>query len=226
MNAVYIIMTIGLFLMLRRLLSPFSHPLANPLLWSVVFLIALFSLSSLSFEQYSAATGPLSWLLEPAVVALAIPLFSQFQQLKKHLKAVLICCFSGVVVALTSGTVIAALFTSDKQLLLSLLPKSVTTPIAMDISQQTGGLPALTAGVVIMVGIIGAMVGMRLLTLFNITNPQAQGLALGCSAHAVGTATALNVGETQGAFSSIALVLCAIITALLAPLIAWFIALL
>jgi len=221
MNIFYILLTVALFLILRRLLNPFSHPLANPLLWSVVFLIVLFSLSSLSFELYSASTKPLSWLLEPAVVALAIPLFSQFQQLKKHLKAILICCFSGVVVALTSGTLIAALFTNDKQILLSLLPKSVTTPIAIDISLQTGGLSALTAGVVIIVGITGAMVGMKLLEIFNITNSQAQGLALGSSAHAVGTATALNVGETQGAFSSIALVLCAIITALLAPLFAW-----
>jgi len=221
MNIFYILLTVALFLILRRLLNPFSHPLANPLLWSVVFLIVLFSLSSLSFELYSASTKPLSWLLEPAVVALAIPLFSQFQQLKKHLKAILICCFGGVVVALTSGTLIAALFTNDKQILLSLLPKSVTTPIAIDISLQTGGLSALTAGVVIIVGITGAMVGMKLLEIFNITNSQAQGLALGSSAHAVGTATALNVGETQGAFSSIALVLCAIITALLAPLFAW-----
>lgn len=221
MNAIYILMTIGVFLMLRQLLSYFTHPLANPLLWSIIFFITLFSLSSLNFDQYTAATQPLVWLLEPAVVALAIPLFIQFQQIKQHLNAVLICCVGGVVMALSSGTAMAMLLTNDKQLLLSLLPKSVTTPIAMHISHQTGGLAALTAGFVIIVGIFGAMIGIRLLTIFNITNPQAQGLAMGCSAHAIGTATALETGETQGAFSSFALVLCAIITAVLAPIFAW-----
>jgi predicted murein hydrolase (TIGR00659 family) len=223
MMAVYMLMTVGVFLMLRKLLSRFTHPLANPLLWSITFFITLFSLSSLNFEQYEAATQPLVWLLEPAVVALAIPLFTQFQQLKQHLNSIFICCLVGVLTALISGTTVAMLLTNDKPLLLSLLPKSVTTPIAMDISQQTGGIAALTAGVVIFVGIGGAMIGMKVLTIFNITNPQAQGLAMGCSAHAVGTATAIEAGETQGAFSSFALVLCAIITAILAPFFAWVI---
>jgi putative effector of murein hydrolase len=115
------------------------------------------------------------------------------------------------------------LLTDDKILLLSLLPKSVTSPIAMAVANQIGGLAPLAAAVVIAVGLVGALGGFSLLKLFKITDPQAQGLAMGCSAHAIGTAKAMEVGNEQGAFSSLALVLSGILTAVLAPFFAWFI---
>ena len=223
MNLIYLAMTIFIFFLLRRLLGRFAHPLANPLLWSITFFITLFSLSTLDFHDYVKANQYLLWLLEPAVVALAVPLFTQFQQIKKHLKTVLICCLGGVLVALLSGSLIAIFLGGQSQLLLSLLSKSITTPIAIEVSQQIGGIAALTAGIVIIVGVFGAMIGMKLLIIFKVTNEQAQGLAMGCSAHAVGTARSFEAGEVQGAFSSVALVLCAIFTAILAPLFAWLI---
>lgn len=219
----YSMLTIGLFWSIKRTLGALVHPLCNPLLWCVVILIALLHFTPLSFIDYQQANQWLIWLLEPAVVALAIPLFNQLQQLKKQLWPIIICCFIGSILAMGSGVAIALALTGDKQLLLSILPKSVTSPIAMDISNQIGGITPLVAGIVIIVGLIGAMIGSTLFKLLHINDPQAQGLAMGNGAHALGTATALNMGEVQGAFSSIALVLCGIFTAVLAPIFTWFI---
>lgn len=215
--------TIVVFLSLKRLLAPYSNPLANPLLWSMTFFILLFSLSTLDYQQYKQANQLFIWLLEPAVVAFAIPLFNQVKQIKQQLKPILVSCCVGVIIAMGSGLVIAYTLTSDKQLLLSLLPKSVTSPIAMAIANQTGGLASLSAAVVIAVGLLGALGGFSVLKWLNITNLQAQGLAMGCSAHAIGTAKAIETGKEQGAFSSLALVISGILTAILAPVFAWII---
>lgn len=219
----YSLLTIVVFLFLKRLLVRFSHPIANPLLWSILLLIPVFLFTPLDAKAYQTANNWLIKLLEPAVVALAIPLFVQLQHVKKQLLPIVLCCLGGSILASGSGLLLARLISNDEILLMSLLPKSITSPIAMEISQQFGGLPPLAAGVVIIVGLFGAVFGPVLMKLVGITHPQAQGVAMGTSAHAIGTAAALNLGEQQGAFSSIALVLCGIFTAILAPLLAWLI---
>ena len=219
----YLIATVLVFLVFRKLLSPMKSPLANPLLVSIIFFIGLFSFTPLIYQDYATANLPFIWLLEPAVVALAIPLFSQVKQIKKQFKAIIISCCLGVVIAISTCLSTALLLTDDKILLLSLLPKSVTSPIAMAVANEIGGLASLAAAVVIAVGLLGALGGFSLLKLCKITNPQAQGLAMGCSAHAIGTAKAIEVGKEQGAFSSLALVISGILTAVLAPLFAWLI---
>lgn len=219
----YLVATVLVFLAARKILSPVKSPLANPLLVSILFFIGIFSFTPLTYQDYATANIPFIWLLEPAVVALAIPLFLQIQQIKKQFKIIMISCFLGVVIAISTCLSIALLLTDDKILLLSLLPKSVTSPIAMAVANETGGLAPLAAAVVIAVGLVGALGGFSLLKLCKITNPQAQGLAMGCSAHAIGTAKAMEVGNEQGAFSSLALVLSGILTAVLAPFFAWFI---
>ncbi|MBL4900245.1 MAG: LrgB family protein, partial [Colwellia sp.] len=148
---------------------------------------------------------------------------SQIKQIKKQFRAIMISCGFGVVIAISTCIATAILLTDNKILLLSLLPKSVTSPIAMAIANETGGLAPLAAAVVIAVGLLGALGGFSLLNFCKITNPQAQGLAMGCSAHAIGTAKAMEVGNEQGAFSSLALVISGILTAVLAPLFAWLI---
>ena len=193
---------------------------------SILFFIGLFSFTPLIYQDYATANLPFIWLLEPAVVALAIPLFSQMQQIKKQFKAIMVSCSIGVVIAISTCLSVALLLTDNKILLLSLLPKSVTSPIAMAVANETGGLASLAAAVVIAVGLLGALGGFTLLKLCKITNPQAQGLAMGCSAHAIGTAKAMEVGNEQGAFSSLALVISGILTAILAPLFAWLIGIL
>jgi predicted murein hydrolase (TIGR00659 family) len=219
----YLIATVFIFLIARKLLEPIKSPLANPLLVSILFFIGLFSFTPLIYQDYATANLPFIWLLEPAVVALAIPLFSQIQQIKKQFKAIMISCSIGVVIAISTCLSVALLLTDNKVLLLSLMPKSVTSPIAMAVANETGGLASLAAAVVIAVGLLGALGGFTLLKLCKITNPQAQGLAMGCSAHAIGTAKAMEVGNEQGAFSSLALVISGILTAILAPLFAWLI---
>jgi predicted murein hydrolase (TIGR00659 family) len=222
----YLIATVIIFLIARKLLTPIKSPLANPLLVSILFFIGLFSFTSLNYQNYATANLPFIWLLEPAVVALAIPLFCQIKQIKKQFKAIMISCGFGVVIAISTCLSVALLLTDNKTLLLSLLPKSVTSPIAMAVANETGGLASLAAAVVIAVGLLGALGGFSLLKLCKITNPQAQGLAMGCSAHAIGTAKAMEVGNEQGAFSSLALVISGILTAILAPLFAWLIGIL
>jgi predicted murein hydrolase (TIGR00659 family) len=219
----YLIATVLVFLSARKLLSPIKSPLANPLLVSILFFIGLFSFTPLIYQDYATANIPFIWLLEPAVVALAIPLFSQVKQIKKQFKPIMLSCFLGVFIAISTCISTALLLTDDKVLLLSLLPKSVTSPIAMAVANETGGLASLAAAVVIAVGLLGALGGFTLLKLCKITNPQAQGLAMGCSAHAIGTAKAMEVGNEQGAFSSLALVISGVLTAILAPLFAWLI---
>ncbi|HCH70395.1 MAG TPA: CidB/LrgB family autolysis modulator [Colwellia sp.] len=219
----YLIATVLIFLAARKLLSPVKSPLANPLLVSILFFIGLFSFTPLVYQDYATANFPFIWLLEPAVVALSIPLFCQIQQIKQQFKAIMVSCSFGVVIAISTCISIALLLTDDKVLLLSLLPKSVTSPIAMAVAYETGGLASLAAAVVIAVGLLGALGGFSLLKFCKITNPQAQGLAMGCSAHAIGTAKAMEVGNEQGAFSSLALVISGILTAVLAPFFAWFI---
>lgn len=219
----YLIATTLVFLAARKVLQPIHNPLANPLLVSILFFIGLFSFTPLDYQHYATANQPFIWLLEPAVVALAIPLFYQMSQIKKQFKTILISCFVGVVVGISSCLLVAMILTEDTVLLLSLLPKSVTSPIAMAIANEIGGLASLSAAVVIAVGLLGALVGFSLLKLCKITDPQAQGLAMGCSAHAIGTAKAMEVGTEQGAFSSLALVVSGILTAILAPLFAWLI---
>ena len=215
----YLIATVLVFLGSRKILRPRQSPLANPLLVSILFFIGLFSFTPLNYQDYATANQPFIWLLEPAVVALAIPLFCQISQIKKQFKAIMISCSVGVVIAISTCSSVALLLTDDKVLLLSLLPKSVTSPIAMAVANETGGLPSLSAAVVIAVGLLGALGGFSLLKLCKITNPQAQGLAMGCSAHAIGTAKAMEVGNEQGAFSSLALVISGILTAVFAWLI-------
>ena len=139
------------------------------------------------------------------------------------ISGVIFSCGFGVVIAISTCLSVALLLTDNKALLLSLLPKSVTSPIAMAVANETGGLASLAAAVVIAVGLLGALGGFSLLKFCKITNPQAQGLAMGCSAHAIGTAKAMEVGNEQGAFSSLALVISGILTAILAPLFAWLI---
>jgi len=221
----YLLATIAVFLGAKAISAKFNSPLANPLLIAIVFFIGLFSLSPLNYQHYALANQPFIWLLEPAVVALAIPLFSQLNQIRANASAIFISCSCGVIIAISSCLAIAVLFTDDRVLLLSLLPKSVTSPIAMAVANETGGLASLAAAVVIGVGLLGALTGFSILKRCNITNAQAQGLAIGCSAHAIGTAKAIEVGPEQAAFSSLALVISGVLTALIAPLFAWLLGL-
>lgn len=211
-------LTIVLYLATRALYRRLPWPIINPVLVPTLVLVGVLLWLDLPLEQYETGTAPIKALLEPAVVALALPLYQQARQIKAKLKPILICCLVAVVISVSTTLVIGRVMGADAAMLASVATKSITTPLAMSVSQSLGGIPAIAAAIVVVVGVLGALIGFPLLKLFGVTDPEAQGIAMGSAAHAVGTAAAAEQGITQGAFSSLAMVVCGILTALIAPL--------
>jgi predicted murein hydrolase (TIGR00659 family) len=169
------------------------------------------------YRTYFDGAQFVHFLLGPATVALAIPLYRQVQQVKKSLVAILVAVIGGSLTAAGSAVAIAWLLGASKQTILSMAPKSVTAPVAMGIAEQIGGLPTLTAVVVILTGITGAMAATTVLRMLRIDDQRAGGLAIGVASHGIGTARAFQVGEVAGAFSGLAMGLNALATAILIP---------
>lgn len=210
-------LTLVVFYITRRLAMKFRMPLLNPLLMSMVIIIPLLLVMQIPYARYFAGSKILNDLLQPAVVALAFPLYEQLHQIRARWKSIIGICFIGSVVAMTTGTAIALWMGATPQIAASVLPKSVTTPIAMAASQSIHGIPAISAVCVIFVGILGAVFGHTLLNLLRITTKASRGLAIGNASHALGTARCAELDYQEGAYSSLALVICGIITSLLAP---------
>ena len=194
------------------------HPLLNPVLLAVVLLVGLLSLTGTDYATYFEGAQFVHFMLGPVTVALAVPLYNQFHAVRKSLVAILVALFAGSLTAALSAIAIAWAMGASPQTLLSLAPKSVTAPIAMGIAEQTGGVPSLTAVLVILTGIIGAALGPFTLDLIRVRNWRARGLAIGVASHGIGTARALQVNDVAGAFSSLAMGLNGLATAILLPL--------
>ena len=156
--------------------------------------------------------------LSQTQVALALPLYQQARQIRDKLTPILACTLTAVLISVCTTLGVGHLMGADPALLASIATKSITTPLAMSVSQSLGGIPAIAAAVVVVVGILGALIGYPLLRLMRVTDPEAQGLAMGACAHAIGTAASAEQGVTQGAFSSLAMVVCGVLTAAVAPL--------
>jgi predicted murein hydrolase (TIGR00659 family) len=198
------------------------NPLVNPVLIAVVALVAILKLTDTDYLTYFEGAQFVHFLLGPATVALAIPLFQQLQQLRKSLLAIGVSVVAGSLTAAVSAVVIAWALGASRETLLSLAPKSVTTPIAMGIAEKIGGLPSLTAVLVILTGMTGAMLATYTLNFLKITDWRARGLAIGVASHGIGTARAILVHPLAGAFAGLAMGLNGIATALLLPLLATF----
>ncbi|MCW8994354.1 MAG: LrgB family protein [Psychromonas sp.] len=211
-------LTLAVYFASKYLYSVKPWPILNPVLVSILSLILIVYLLDLDYSQYKQGTYPLTGLLEPAVVALALPLYRQIHLLKEKLKNILFACLLSVVTAFGCAFYIMPLFGADLLTSASFAPQSVTTPIAMEISKSLQGIVSLTAAMVIFAGIIGSSIGLGFLTLIGVKNTHARGIAIGCASHALGTAKVLEVDSIAGAFSSVALILCAILSALLMPL--------
>jgi predicted murein hydrolase (TIGR00659 family) len=194
------------------------NPLLNPVLLSVIAIVAILYGTDTSYDTYFKGAQFVHFLLGPATVALAIPLYRQFDRVRKSALAILVSLVSGSITAATSAVLIAWLLDAQPVSIVSLAPKSVTAPVAMGISEQLGGLPSLTAVLVILTGITGAMLGPVVLNLLKVRDWSALGIALGTASHGIGTARALQVNELAGAFSGLAMGLNAIATAILLPL--------
>ena len=187
-------------------------PFANPLLISVLLVMGALLLLDIDYEAYNAGAKYLSYLLTPATVCLAIPLYQQLELLKKNWKAVLIGLTAGAASSLVSVLGLSVLFGLTHEQYVSLLPKSITTAIGMGVSEELGGIVTLTVASIILTGVLGAVIGETVCRLFRIRNRVAVGLAFGASAHAVGTSRALEIGEVEGAMSSLAIAVSGLIT--------------
>jgi len=205
-----------LALRLQHLLR--GHPLANPVLLAVALLAGGLLAAGLDYRDYFQGAQFVHFLLGPATVALAVPLYRQWQVVRRSTAAALLAVAGGGILAAAAGVGIALALHAAPEVTASLAPRSVTTPVAMGIAERIGGLPSLTAAVVILSGIIGAALGPAVLNLARVRDWRARGLAIGTAAHGIGTARALSVNATAGAFSGLAMGLNAIATALLLPL--------
>lgn len=204
----------GLFIYRRGGLNP----LLNPVLVAVVLIVIVLVGTGTPYQVYFDGAQFVHFLLGPATVALAIPLYRQFEKVRRSALAVLASVLTGSLTASLSAVGIGWLLGGSREALLSLAPKSVTAPVAMGITQELGGLPSLTAVLVITTGILGAMIGPAILNLLGIKDWPARGLAMGTASHGIGTARAVQINEEAGAFSGLAMGLNALATALLLPL--------
>ncbi|MGE4529630.1 MAG: LrgB family protein [Rhodospirillaceae bacterium] len=193
-------------------------PLLNPVLWSIVVLAGLLTVSGTSYESYFEGAQFIHFLLGPATVALAVPLYRQFDQVRRSVVALGIALPVGSVIAAGAAVLLAGWLGADRATLVSLSPKSVTTPIAMGISEKLGGVPSLTAVFVILTGVIGAILASVIFRTFGIRDQRAMGFSLGLAAHGLGTARAFQFGETAGAFAGMAIGLNGLATAVLLPI--------
>ncbi|MCM1317720.1 MAG: LrgB family protein [Bacteroides sp.] len=193
--------------------------LLNPILVSIIVLIIFLKSIGIDYDTYKAGGEYIELWLKPAVVALGVPLYRQLSSIRKQLLPLLISEVAGCIAGIVSVVVVAKALGGSHEIIMSLAPKAVTTPIAMEISGAVGGIPALTAAVVVCTGIFGGMAGFKIIKLTHVTSPIAQGLSMGTAAHAVGTSAAMERGERYGAFSSLGLTINGLLTALLTPFI-------
>lgn len=191
--------------------------LLNPILITVAMIIIFLKATNISYETYNQGGHLIEFWLKPAVVALGVPLYLQLEMIKKQLLPIILSQLVGCLVGVVSVVIIAKLMGASQEVILSLASKSVTTPIAMEVTNAIGGIPSLTAAVVVCVGLLGAVLGFKTMKIMRIHSPIAQGLSMGTAAHAVGTATAMDVSSKYGAYASLGLILNGIFTALLTP---------
>ena len=195
-----------------------KHPLANPLLIAMIICVVFLQLTDITYETFNYGGKYINYLLTPTTVCLAVPLYRQFQVLKDNWKAVLLSIFSGAVSCVLVVIGLASLTNLNQDLTFSILSKSVTTAIAIGVTEEIGGFPAITVMSVVVTGLFGNMISQILFRICKIEEPVAQGLACGTGAHAMGTAKAMELGEVQGAMSSLSIVVAGIMTVIAVPI--------
>lgn len=194
----------------------------NPLLIAIILTILFIRIFHVEYENYNQSAGYLSYLLTPATVSLAIPLYQQLETLKKNFWAIMVGVLAGVFTSLVSVLALSVAFSLSHEEYVTLLPKSITTAIGMGISEELGGYVTISVAVIIITGVLGNMVAETVCKVFRIQHPVAKGLALGTSSHAIGTAKAMEMGELEGAMSSLAIVVAGLSTVIGASIFANF----
>ena len=214
--------TLGAFLLAVKIRQKTGKALFNPLLISIILVMAFLHLFGIEYEHYSQSVKPISSLLTPATICLAVPLYEQVSLLKKHPAAIFAGIASGVLTSLLCVFVLSLLFGLDHASYVTLLPKSITTAIGIGVCQELGGYVSITAAVIIITGILGNIISEGVLKVLHITEPIAKGVAIGTSSHAIGTSKALQIGQIEGAMSSLSIVVSGILTVLSASVFAGF----
>ena len=204
---------IGIFL--RKKIS-----VLNPLLVSIIFVIAVIKIFHIDYETYNSGAKYISYLLTPATVCLAIPLYCQISVLKEHAKEVFIGILAGVLASMGSILLMSYFFGLTHEQYVTLLPKSITTAIGMGVSEELGGIQTITVAVIIITGVLGNIIAEAVLKIFRIKEPVAKGLAIGTASHAIGTTKALEIGEIEGAMSSLSVAVAGLMTVISASIFA------
>ena len=213
-----ILLTFGMYQIGLLIQKKLKTAIANPVLISVILVLGFMALTGMGNGEYQAGMAKFSWLMTPATVCLAIPMYQHLQTLRRNLPAIITGIAVGAVSCLLMVALWAFAFRIDTRLALSLLPKSVTTAIGVPLSQMVGGMESVTTAVIILTGILANILGTALCKLFRLTDPIAQGVALGTSGHVIGTSRANEIGELTGAVSSLSLVTAGLLTAVVFPL--------
>ena len=196
----------------------FKSPLLNPLLISIILVIAILVALDVDYQSYNISAKYLSYLLTPATVCLAIPLYEQIEKLKSNWKAIVAGIVSGISACVLCVYAFSLIFGLTHEQYVTLLPKSITTAIGMDVSTELGGITTITVAVIIITGVFGNIVGEPICKLFHITEPVAKGVGMGSSAHAIGTAKAMEMGEVEGAISSLSIAVTGLLTVIAASI--------
>ena len=200
----------------------FKTALLNPLLISIILSIVVLVTADIDYDVYNAGASYLSWFLTPATVCLAIPLYEQWELLKHNVKAVMLGITAGVLASLTTVLVLSLIMHLSHEEYVTLLPKSITTAIGMGVSEELGGYVTITVAVIIVTGVIGNIFGELICKIFRITEPISKGIAFGSASHAIGTAKAMELGDVEGAMSSLSIAVSGILTVVGASIFAHF----
>lgn len=216
---VLLAITFGVYYLARQLQKWTGWVVLNPILLTMAVIIVSLKVTGITYDQYAEGGRYIDFWLKPAIVALGVPLYQHLGQIRKQLVPILMSQLVGCMVGIVSVVLIASAMGASREVIVSLAPKSVTTPIAMEVCKAAGGIPSLTAAIVVCVGLFGAVMGFKILEVWHIKNPFSQGISIGTASHAVGTSRAMEKGETYGAYSSLGLILNGVLTALLTPFI-------
>lgn len=214
-NIVLLALTFGVYYGARQLQKWTGWVVLNPILVTIAVLIVFLKLTGISYDTYQEGGHYIDFWLKPAIVALGVPLYQHLGQIRRQFVPIIVSQLVGCLVGLVSVVLIARWMGASREVIISLAPKSVTTPIAMEVCSVAGGIPSLTAAIVVCVGLLGAVFGFKMLEVWHVRNPYTQGLGLGAASHAVGTSRAMEKGDTYGAYASLGLILNGVLTALL-----------
>lgn len=213
----YTVLSVVIFILAIKINRKLKSILLTPFTITLIVLVSILLIADLPYQDYLKGNQPITVFLGPSVVALALPLYEQLHKIKHYWKSILTITLISSLFAMASSILFAYLFSRHSETIAILLPKSITMPIAIAVAESIDGIPAITAAMVVVAGMVGSIFGYSLLKFIGIKQHEAMGLAIGSGSHALGTAACMEKSEKMGSYSSISLILCGIITSIFAP---------